>query len=257
MKKKLIRIKNLRKEFRTKKETTVALKNISLDIYEGEILGLLGVNGAGKTTLSSILATLHPPTSGDLFFEDKSIYNSKSDLIRNINLYREQIGFCPQKPNVIEELTVRQNLVFSGRYFSMPEKEIKKRLKELVKKYELSKYLDKKPEILSGGYKQRLMIARALMHAPKIIILDEPTVGLDPHIRKYLWNNIKDLKDIGVTVILTTHYLEEAELLSDRICILHKGSIKLLDTPENIKLSYQKKRLVDVFIQLMEEESVL
>lgn len=252
----LIKIKNIRKEFVSKKDTTVALNNISLDIYEGEVLGLLGVNGAGKTTLSSIIATLHPPTSGDVQFRLSETQVKYQSIYTNINTYRRTIGLCPQKPNVIEELTVEQNLLFAGRYFDMTEKEIAQRCNELVQQYELSKYIHKKPCVLSGGYKQRLLLARALMHSPRLIILDEPTVGLDPHIRTHLWNNIQELKRNGVTVILTTHYLEEAEQLSDRICILDKGSIRLLDTPENLKSSYQKARLEDVFIKLMEEEAL-
>jgi len=219
-----------------------------LTIYQGEILGLLGVNGAGKTTLSSIITTLHPPTAGDLLFQGQSIY-------KNINHYRKHVGFCPQKPNLLGTLTVKQNLVFAGRYFNLSEETIKQRLDELVEKYALSKYLDSNPGILSGGYKQRVLLARALMHNPKLVILDEPTVGLDPHIRHKLWENIRDLKKENVTVILTTHYLEEAEILSDRICILDKGVIKLVDTPENLKSAYQQSRLEDVFIQLMKEET--
>lgn len=244
----LVKVQNIKKYYKNKDQTIKALDDISLDIYQGEILGLLGVNGAGKTTLSSILATLHPPTSGDILFKEKSIY-------QNINKFRKQVGFCPQKPNLINDLTVRQNLVFAGRYFDLSESEIKNRVAEITEKYALSKYLDSKPEILSGGYRQRVLLARALVSKPKLVILDEPTVGLDPHIRHKLWENIRNLKKDGVTVILTTHYLDEAEILSDRICILDKGKIRLIDTPENLKSVYQKSKLEDVFIQLMKEET--
>jgi ABC-2 type transport system ATP-binding protein len=248
MQHKLIEVKNLTKEYHENSLIIKALNNLSIDIYGGEILGLLGVNGAGKTTLSSILTTLHPASSGDVLFEGESIY-------KNINKYRKIIGFCPQKPNLIEDLTVRQNLFFAGKFFGLHDKQVNEKLDELVSKYELSMYLDSKPAVLSGGYKQRVLLARSLMHNPKLVILDEPTVGLDPHIRRRLWDNIRNLKKDGITVILTTHYLEEAEILSDRICILHKGSIILLDTPEHIKSTYQKSNLEDVFVQLMEEET--
>jgi len=244
----LIKIKNITKQYRTKNDSINALDNVSFDIYRGEILGLLGVNGAGKTTLSSILATLHPPTSGDIMFEDKSIYQA-------INIYRQQIGFCPQKPNLITNLTIRQNLLFAGQYFGLSEKVIAQRIAKLVKKYELKMYLNSKPDVLSDGYKQRVSLVRALIHNPKLVILDEPTVGLDPHIRRHLWESIKQLQKDGVTVILTTHYLDEAEMLSDRICILNKGTIRLINTPSNLKSKYQKSRLEDVFIQLMQEET--
>ena len=243
----LLSLKNVKKQYRGAK--TEALKGISLDILKGEILGLLGVNGAGKTTLSSIIATLHPATSGEILHEGKSIYN-------DITTFRHLIGFCPQKPNLNNLLTVEQNLLFAGRYYGIPEEEIRKRMKTLMDKYELNHYAQSKPDILSGGYKQRVMIARALMHNPKLVILDEPTVGLDPHIRHQLWESIRGLKDDGVTVLLTTHYLDEAEILSDRICILDKGLIRLIDTPENLKTAYDKSKLEDVFLQLMKEEPV-
>lgn len=246
-KQKLIEIKNIKKYYVEKHRTVKALRGVTLDVYEGEIFGLLGVNGAGKTTLSSILATLHPPTEGDVLLHNRSIYD-------DINSYRRMVGFCPQKPNLIEELTIRQNLLFAGRYFGMSEDAIEKKLAEIVKKYQLKQYLDADPSVLSGGYKQRVSIARTLMHNPKLIIFDEPTVGLDPHIRRNLWENIKNLKAEGISIILTTHYLDEAEVLSDRICILDKGAIRLIDTPKNLKSSYQKGNLEDVFIQLMEEK---
>jgi len=244
----LIQIKNLKKYFRNKKKITKALDDVSLDIYKGEIIGLLGANGAGKTTLSAILATLNPATDGDVVFDGKSIY-------KDINSYRRQVGYCPQKPNLINDLTVRQNLYFAGKYFDIPEAQIDLKICDFTNKYKLSDYLDSTPDVLSGGYKQRVLIARSLIHNPKLLILDEPTVGLDPHVRLQLWETIRELKKEGVTVILTTHYIDEAEILSDRICILEKGKIKLIDTPKNITSAYQKSRLEDVFLQLMHEEA--
>lgn len=243
----LLKIANLKKYYRDKSQTIKALDGISLDIYKGEILGLLGVNGAGKTTLSAILTTLYPPTSGDVLIKNQSIY-------KNINNYRRIVGYCPQTPNLVNELTVEQNLLFAGRYFGLPEDEIIERMNDLVERYELAKYLKSKPQILSGGYNHRVLLARSLMHNPKILILDEPTVGLDPHIRRQLWENISAIKKEGVTVILTTHYLDEAEILADRICILDKGKIKLIDTTENLRAAYNQSRLEDIFIKLTHEE---
>lgn len=237
----LLRINNIKKRYAQKE----ALKGVSLDIYKGEILGLLGVNGAGKTTLSSIIATLHPPTEGDIEYEGKSIYE-------DIANYRYKIGFCPQKPNLNSELTLEQNLRFAGSYYGMSDQEIDVRLAQLVKQFELEPYLLQKASVLSGGYKQRFIIARALMHNPQLVLLDEPTVGLDPHIRRQLWQQIKDLKKLGVTVILTTHYLDEAEQLSDRVCVLDKGLIKLIDTPDKLKADFKMNNLEDVFIALMD-----
>lgn len=243
MSKKILSIRNLSKIYSS---AIKALDNVSLDIYEHEVLALLGVNGAGKSTLSSLIATIHPPTSGDILFEEQSIY-------KNLAHYRSQLGFCPQKPNLDTMLTLEQNLRFAGRYYRMTEKDITKRLNELVTQFELEKYLSSKASVLSGGYRQRFMIARCLMHHPKIVLLDEPTVGLDPHIRRQMWAIIKELKNAGVTVILTTHYLDEAEQLADRVCIIDKGRIKLIDTPEKLMIDFKQKKLEDVFLALLQE----
>lgn len=242
----LITIKDITKIYPQEPTPIEALKGISLDVHKGEILGLLGVNGAGKTTLSSIIATQHPPTSGDIVWQGSSIYS-------NLLAYRRQLGFCPQKNNFDILLTVEQNLIFAGRYYLMPENLIKKRVSELMNHFELTKYAQSNVSVLSGGYKQRLLIARALVHRPSLVILDEPTVALDPHIRRSLWNDIKGLKAQGITVILTTHYLDEAEVLSDRVCILDKGKVRLIDKPQNLLSAYNKTRLEDVFLQLMQE----
>lgn len=241
----LISIKDVTKTYNS---TPVihALKGINLDIYQGEVLSLLGVNGAGKTTLSSIIATLHPATSGNILYHGNSIYD---DIIS----FRRIIGFCPQKPNIDSMLTIKENLMFAGRYFNMPHDQIETRMQELMEKFQLTKYANSKGSILSGGYKQRFLLARTLMHHPKLVILDEPTVALDPHIRRNLWEVIKMLKHEGVTVLLTTHYLEEAEILSDRVCILDSGIVKLIDSPENLKKNFSQENLEDVFIKLMQE----
>jgi ABC-2 type transport system ATP-binding protein len=244
----LLTIQNITKTYRNKQQEVQALKGVSLHVYKGEILGLLGVNGAGKTTLSSILATLHPPTTGDILFKEISIY---TDIVR----YRRALGFCPQKPNLDTALTVYQNLLFAGRYFLMPENEVADRALSLLNQFNLHKYAHFNVNNLSGGYKQRLMIARALMHNPELVILDEPTVALDPGIRRQLWDQIKELKECGVTIILTTHYLEEAELLSDRVCILDQGEILLIDRPHNLKEQFHKANLEEVFLHLTQEEA--
>ncbi len=244
---KLIQIQHISKQYQVGQKVIAALSDVSLDIYDAEIVGLLGVNGAGKTTLSSIVATLHPPTSGDVLYQGQSIY-------KDINDYRYVIGFCPQKANLNPDLTIEQILYFAGSYYCMPEKRIKERREELITQFRLQEYRTSKPDILSGGYLHRVLIARSLMHCPKLLILDEPTVGLDPQIRRNLWDTIRELKKYGVSILLTTHYLDEADFLSDRICILDKGKVKLIDTPQNLKSAYNKSTLEDVFIKLMEEE---
>lgn len=246
----LLQIKDLRKiYFKNGKPLTEALRGISLDLQQGEILGLLGVNGAGKTTLSSIIASLHPPTSGQILWYGSSIYD---DIIS----YRRIIGFCPQKPNLDRTFTLEENLIFAGRCYGLSLIEAKNQKDELVEQFDLTSYVKSYVDYLSGGYKQRFLIARSLMHRPELVILDEPTVGLDPHIRHQLWDVIANLRKKGVTVLLTTHYLDEAEELSDRVCIIDKGLIRLIDTPENLKQNYQKDNLEDVFLQLMREEDI-
>lgn len=241
----LLSVKNVTKTY-FGKQTIHALKGVNLDIMQGEVISLLGVNGAGKTTLSSIIATLHPATSGDILYQGESIYE---DVIG----FRRIIGFCPQKPNIDSMLTIKENLMFAGRYFNMPHDLIEHKTQELLQKFQLTKYADSLGSILSGGYKQRFLLARTLMHEPKLVILDEPTVALDPHIRRNLWDVIHSLKKDGITVLLTTHYLEEAEILSDRVCILDGGVIKLVDSPDNLKKNFSKSNLEDVFIKFMQE----
>lgn len=247
--KKFLEIKNLSKVYKTKNETTYALKNINLNIFEGEILALLGANGAGKTTLSSILATLNPPTEGNILFEGESIY-------KKIDKYKEELGFCPQKPNLNPSLSVYENLYFAGKYFLMPEERLKRKIDKLMLQFNLKKYRNHNIDSLSGGYKQRLIIARSLIHYPKIIILDEPTIGLDANVRKQIWSKILELKKYGVTIVLTTHYLDEAEFLADRICILNEGKIISIDKSENLKQIYKKKNLEEVFLHLTQEEPI-
>jgi ABC-2 type transport system ATP-binding protein len=242
IKKTLLQICNLHKIY----GTLHALKGVSLSIYEGEIISLLGVNGAGKTTLSSIIATLHPPTEGDILYNNQSIYE-------NVPEYRRVIGYCQQRPNLNPLLTLKDNLIHAGTYYGMSKEAIAKRLKELDDKLGINEYINAYPPTLSGGWRQRYMIARTLMHSPKLIILDEPTVALDPDIRHQLWYYIKHIRDEGISVLLTTHYLDEAEALSDRVCVLYKGEVKLIDTPQNLMTSFNMGRLEDVFLQLTKE----
>ncbi len=242
----ILEIRNIIKTYQTPHGSFNALDDVSLDIKQGEILGLLGVNGAGKTTLSSILATLHPPTSGDVLFKGESIYHTLLN-------YRKALGFCPQRQNLDMQLTVEENLLFAGRYFLLPEAVVRQRAQELMENFQLTRYRDYEINALSGGTKQRVLIARALMHNPEIVILDEPTVGLDPDVRRILWDYIKQLKAKGITVILTTHYLDEAEILSDRICILSKGKVLLIADVKELKSKHQQKSLEEIFIALTQE----
>lgn len=223
-----------------------ALNGVSLFLYEGEIVALLGVNGAGKTTLSSIICTLHKPTSGDVLYNGLSIYT-------DIPTFRRSLGYCQQKPNLNPLLTIKDSLEATGRYYGMTANQIKARMNQLDERIGISKYLHAYPSELSGGWKQRYMIARTLMHNPKLVVLDEPTVALDPDIRRHLLNYIISLKNEGVCVLLTTHYIEDAQQIADRVCVLDHGSIALVDTPHNLMSSFAKNNLEDVFLHIMEQ----
>jgi ABC-2 type transport system ATP-binding protein len=241
----MLSVKNVTKQYSTGK---MALRGVSLDVHHGEIIGLLGVNGAGKSTLSSIIATLHPATSGEILFNGRDIY-------KNLIPYRQAIGFCPQKPNLNALLTLEENLLFAGRFYGLAEKNTRSRTDELMQQFKLTEYAHQQAAVLSGGYKQRFMIARSLIHEPKLLILDEPTIALDPHVRHELWDFIKKLKSEGITILLTTHYLDEAEELSDRVVILHQGLISLIDKPEKLKADFKKGNLEEVFLQLMNQQA--
>jgi len=247
MKNTLLELKDIHKTYFVKKKPIkIALKGISFSIFEGEIFALLGVNGAGKTTLSGILSGLHPPTSGDLLWKGKSIY-------KNLLKYKASVGLCPQKPNIDPDLTIDETLIFAARCYGRGQKEAEKQRDYLMELFDLHGYENAVAKHLSGGFKQRFLIARTLMHDPKLIILDEPTVGLDAHIRKQLWAIIFRLKNEGVTILLTTHYLEEAEALSDRVCFIDQGEMQVLDTPAKLNQHYKKANLEEVFLHLMEE----
>ncbi len=247
MKELFLRIEKVSKTYFEKRRIVKeALKGISLDLYQGEVLGLLGVNGAGKTTLVSILATLHPPTAGEISWKGESIYDA-------LLPYRSIVGYCPQHPNIERQLSLGENLVFSGRCYGLSKIEAIERRDELAKEFKLEEYLDANIDQVSGGYKQRFLIARALMHRPQLVILDEPTVGLDSHIRRELWEVISKLRQEQITVILTTHYLDEAEFLSDRICLIHEGTVRTIDTPENLKKQHQKNSLEEVFLKFVDD----
>lgn len=239
-------IQNVSKTYADDHNIVRALDDVSLSIHAGEIFSLLGVNGAGKTTLSSIIATLHPPTTGDVLFKGTSIYT-------HLMAYRAALGFCPQKQNLDIFLTVKENLVFAGRYFLLNHDVIAKQVEKLLDQLDLTRYADFNIDQLSGGTKQRVLIARALMHNPQLVVLDEPTVGLDPDIRRKLWQIIKELKAQGITVILTTHYLDEAEYLSDRVCILNKGKVLLVESLAHLKARHQMASLEEIFLQLTKD----
>lgn len=240
----LISIKNITKKY----DIRDVLKSISFDIYSGEIVSLLGINGAGKTTLSNIIATLKKPTSGDIFYNGFSIY-------KNLEEYRRIIGYCPQTIPIHEKLTIYEALYYSGCLYGMSKEESNLRTLELIQLFELKNHSTKIISNLSGGLKQRVGIARSLLHNPKLIILDEPTVALDSNIRKQLWELLKQLKYSGVSILLITHYLEEAEYLSDKIILLNEGKISSITNPKEFMLKYLSSTLENAFSKFLEDSN--
>jgi ABC-2 type transport system ATP-binding protein len=206
----------------------IALEALDLDIRAGEFFGLLGPNGAGKTTAIGILTTRVRPTSGKATV-------AGADVMEDSVRVRQMIGVVPQRPNADLSLNVLENLQFHAAYFGIPFDVATKRAHELLERLGLSEKASSKMAELSGGQQQRLMIVRALMHEPDILFLDEPTVGLDPQARLGLWEILRDLHDRGRTIVMTTHYMDEADRLCDRLAIIDHGKLLALDTPRALK----------------------
>jgi ABC-2 type transport system ATP-binding protein len=223
----LIEIKNLTRKF----DDFTAVDNLSLEINEGEIFGLLGPNGAGKTTTLSMLATLLPPTSGN------AVING-FDVAKHPTQVRRSIGFVFQDPSSDDLLTGRENLYLHALMYGVKDSEIDKKIDEGLRLVDLTDKQNIRMRKYSGGMRRRLELARGFLHSPKILFLDEPTLGLDPQTRENLWEYIKKLStENKITIILTTHYMEEADELCDRIAIIDHGKLIALDTPVNFKKS--------------------
>jgi ABC-2 type transport system ATP-binding protein len=206
------------------KRDTNAVDGISFQVASGECFGLLGPNGAGKTTTIGVLTTRVKPTAGSAFV-------AGVDVVAFPVRARTQLGVVPQRPNLDRSLDVRQNLLFHASYHGVPAKVREARAVELLDQFGLADRAKDKVDRLSGGQAQRVMIARALMHSPPVLFLDEPATGLDPAARIYVWDRIRDLKAAGVTILLTTHDMDEAAELADRVGIVDHGKLLALDTP--------------------------
>ncbi|MCU0574038.1 MAG: ABC transporter ATP-binding protein [Syntrophobacteraceae bacterium] len=219
----MIRIENLKKSYRS----VEALKGINLQVGPGELFAYLGPNGSGKTTTIRILTGLARADSGDAYLHD---YHIERDTLQA----KRQCGLVPQTLNLDHELTVYENLDIHGRLFQMDRRQRRQRIDELLAYVEIDDRRNSPVKTLSGGLKRRVMVARALMHDPRILFLDEPTVGLDPAIRRRIWSLVKRIQQEGATIFLTTHYIEEAEFLAERVAFLHQGSIVAVDSPGNL-----------------------
>ncbi len=240
----IITVENLVRKF---KDFT-AVNNISFEIKKGEIFAFLGPNGAGKSTTIKMLTTLLSPTSGKITLDG-------FDPVQQKNEARKSFGIVFQDPSLDSDLTAKENMTLHAVMYHIPVKIRKQRIENLLRFVELWDRKDSEVKTFSGGMKRRLEIARGLLHHPKILFLDEPTLGLDPQTRNHLWNYLKEVnRSEGMTVFFTTHYMEEAERIADRIAIIDKGKIIASGTADDLKTQTETESLEDAFLSLTGHE---
>jgi lipooligosaccharide transport system ATP-binding protein len=231
----VISARNLRKEF----GDFVAVDGIDFDVAPGESFGFLGPNGAGKTSTMRMIGCVSPITSGTMRIFDLDPANDGAKI-------RARMGVVPQADQLDSELTVVENLVIYGRYFDIPRAECKRRAAELLEFVQLTERANERVDPLSGGMKRRLTIARSLMSEPDLLLLDEPTTGLDPQARHILWDRLYRLKQRGVTLVLTTHYMDEAEQLCDRLVVMDGGRIVAEGSPRGLIDEYATREVLEL-----------
>jgi ABC-2 type transport system ATP-binding protein len=241
----IIRIDHLSKVFASKTKTVIANNDISFEVMKGEIFGLLGSNGAGKSTLIRILTTLLAPTSGQAFVNNY-------DITKDPELIRSIIGVCPQNYTSDVELTAYDNLEFYGKLQNVPDDILPDRIMELLTMAGLADRAYMPVSTFSGGMKRKLEIVRAFIHRPLILFLDEPTIGLDPDARREVWHQIQMLNKDNTTIILTTHYMDEAEKLCGRIAFVDRGKLLALDSMENLRQLIPAGDLIEIGVAHMD-----
>lgn len=239
-----LQVEDLRKTYPgTRKSAPVeALRGLTFSVAAGEFFGLLGPNGAGKSTTLGCITTLVRPSSGRVLIDGLDVVQHPADAKR-------RLAVVPQNRNLDRDLSVRELLVYHGRYFGLEAREREARADRLMAQLQVADKANAKPLTLSGGQQQRVMIARALMHDPKVLLLDEPTTGLDPQARRLLWQTLQELHRQGLTIILTTHYMDEADLLCERLAIVDHGQILTMDTPEALKRSLPGGHILDISVR--------
>ena len=241
----MIRARDLRKSF----GDFEAVKGIDVEVRRGEAFGFLGPNGAGKSTTMRMVAAVSPISGGDLRILGM-------DPATDGPAIRARIGVCPQEDTLDTELTVRDNLYVYGRYFGLPRKEVRDRVDELLAFVQLTEKADAMVEDLSGGMKRRLTIARSLINRPDVLLLDEPTTGLDPQARHVVWDRLFRLKQQGVTLVLTTHYMDEAEQLCDRLVVMDKGLIVAEGSPLELIRQHSTREVAELRFGVGEHERI-
>ena len=220
-----------------------AVNRLSLNIRKGELFGLLGPNGAGKTTTISILCGLLPPSDG-------TVHIGGFDVRKDMSKIKERIGVCPQEVAVFKFLTGKENIELFGNLHGMDKQALRERIDRLLSQTDFLEVAERKAKGYSGGMLRQLNLLMALISNPEIVFLDEPTVGMDARARRRTWDYIASLKDQGKTVILTTHYIEEAQALSDRVGIIDYGELIALGTPEALMQEHESKDLEEVFLKI-------
>jgi lipooligosaccharide transport system ATP-binding protein len=219
-----------------------AVNNVNFIIRQGECFGFLGPNGAGKTTVMRTISCFMPPTAGNVTVFGMDVTVSPSDI-------KSRLGIMPQEENLDPDLNVTENLVVYARYFDIRKKDSLRSIHKLLEFVELQDKANAKIDQLSGGMKHRLLLARSLVNSPEILILDEPTTGLDPHSRRAVWDKLNRLKFQNTTLLLTTHYMEEAERLCDRVAIMDSGTIVTIESPANL-MALHGGNLEGVYLKL-------
>jgi lipooligosaccharide transport system ATP-binding protein len=245
----MISARGLRKSFDDKSGTTVeAVKGIDIDVRRGEAFGFLGPNGAGKSSTMRMIAAVSPVTGGELRILGM-------DPAEHGPAIRSRLGVCPQEDTLDNELNVFDNLYIYGRYFGIAKREVRERAEELLDFVQLTEKRDAKVESLSGGMKRRLTIARSLINRPEILLLDEPTTGLDPQARHVLWDRLFRLKQQGVTLVITTHYMDEAEQLCDRLVVMDRGVIAAEGSPLDLIREHSTREVAELRFPVGDHEA--
>jgi ABC-2 type transport system ATP-binding protein len=243
----IIEVRDLTKVFVSRGREIVAVDDVSFDVFRGEIFGMIGPNGAGKSTTFSMMTTLIKPSSG-------SIRVSGFDAEKEDHRIRQLIGIVPQKLSLYPDLTARENMELMGRLYDVPADVMEERIDYYLKLVGLDDHADRYAGGFSGGMKQRLSVICAVLHDPDILFWDEPTTGLDPQTRQSLWKLARRFNGEGKTLIFTTHYMEEADNLCDRVAVMNLGKLVALDAPSALKQKSGSSNLEDVFIHLTGKE---
>jgi ABC-2 type transport system ATP-binding protein len=240
-----LKVEKLRKTYST---GVLALDGVSLEVEAGRFFGLLGPNGAGKTTLINSVVSLARPDSGRVEVFGRDAYEEFREA-------RRMIGVSPQEINLDKFLTVEETLLFHAGYYGVPKNKARERAAELLERFALTEKRKQRVNTLSGGMKRRVLFARALMHDPRVLFLDEPTAGVDVELRYKLWGYIRELNHNGLTILLTTHYLEEAEALCEEIALINGGRIAAHGTSEELKRDYEAASIEEVYLKVVGRDS--